>query len=105
MQTKDGEEGIHAAVKVAIVDAMAEVQSLQKPAYITKCSHLPDQFTSHSLQRYSEADEVKLVLDRYDVHKSIKTDMHERRRGSQPAISYHITDTTNIAKIPMTRIL
>ena len=73
--SKCGEEGTHAAVKVAIVDAMTEVQSLQKPAYITNCSQLADQFTSHILQRYSEVDEVHLVFDRYDVHKSLKTDM------------------------------
>ena len=104
-EAKDGVEGTHAAEKVAIVDAMAEVQSLQKPAYITNCSQLADQFSSQILQKYSEADEVHLVFDRYNMHKSLKTDMRERRQESKLAISYHITDTTNIAKIPMTRIL
>ena len=46
-----------------------------------------------------------MVFDRYDMHKSLKIDMRERRQGSKPAITYHITDTTNIAKIEMTRIL
>ena len=68
-------EGTHAAVKVVIVDAMKEVQSLQRPANITNCSQLADQFTSHILQRYSKVDEVHLVFDRYDVPKSLKTDM------------------------------
>ena len=84
---------------------MAEVQTLQKPAYITNCSQLADLFTSQILQKYSEADEVHFVFDRYDMHKSFNTDMRETRQGSKPAISYHITDTINIAKIPMTRIL
>ena len=61
-ETKDGEEGTHAAVKVEIVDAMAEVQSLQKPAYIMNCSELADQFTSQILQKLSEADELHFVL-------------------------------------------
>ena len=41
--TKDGKESTHAAVKVTIFDAMAEVQLLQKPIYITNCSQLADQ--------------------------------------------------------------
>ena len=47
---------MHATVKVAIVDAISEVQM---HAYITNCSKLADKFTSQILQNYSEADEVQ----------------------------------------------
>ena len=48
-ETKDGEEGTHAAVKIPTVDTMPEVLSLQKPAYIRNCNQLADQFTSQIL--------------------------------------------------------
>ena len=94
-ETKDGVHGTHAAEKVAIVDAMAEVQSLQKPAYITNCNQQSDQFSSQILQNYSEADEVHLVFDRYDMHTSLKTDMRERRQEA----SQRYTTTLQIPPI------
>ena len=103
MEDSSGDKS--AEVKVALVDAMAEVQSLDKPDFIKNCSQLADHFTNRILERYSQADEVRLIFDRYDVPMSLKTATRDRRQGSQPAVSYHITDTTNIAKLPMKRLL
>ena len=106
---RDSEEELEdmpapAPVKVAVVDAMADVQSLQKLENITNCSQLADQFTNRILERYKDADEVHLVFDRYDV-TSLKCATRDRRYGGQPVIAYHITDATNIAKVPLKRLL
>lgn len=51
--------------KVVIVDGIAELQSLDKPAVITTCAHLAGYFTEKALQNYFESDELHLVFDRY----------------------------------------
>ena len=68
-------------------------------------SQLAEHFTNRMLERYNKADEVCLIFDRYDVPLSLKTATRDRRQGKQPVISYHITDTTNIAKLPVKRLL
>ena len=47
-------ENIPAMIKVAFVDAMADVQSIQKSDNLTYCNQLADQFTHRILERYSE---------------------------------------------------
>ena len=51
---------------MVIVDGMAELQSLDKPAVITTCAHLAEHFTEKVPQKYVESDELHLVFDRYD---------------------------------------
>ena len=97
--------GKPAGVTVALVDGMAEVQSLEKPDYITNCSQMAEHFTNRILQKYNNADEIHLVFDRYDISKSLKSATRDKRQGNQPVISYHITDTTNITKVPMKKLL
>ena len=91
--------------KVVIVDGMAEVQSLDKPAVITSCAHLAEHFTEKVLQKYFESDELHLVFDRYDVPFSLKSATRVRRQGDQQPIYYRVTDSTHIAKVPMKRLL
>ena len=91
--------------KVALVDAMAEVQSLDKPEQIKNCNQLAEHFVNRILNRYKDADEIRLIFDRYDVPMSLKTATREKRQGHQSHVSYHITDTTNIAKATMKRLL
>ena len=56
--------------KVVIVDGMAELHSLDKPAVITTCAHLAEHFAEKVLQNYFEIDELHLVFDRYDFSLS-----------------------------------
>ena len=54
-------------VQVAIVDGMAEVQSLDKPEWIKNCAQLAEQFSNRVLQTYTGRNEVRLIVDRYDL--------------------------------------
>ena len=49
--------------------------------------------------------EVWVIFDRYDVQHSLKQSTRNRRLGSQTAVAYHITDSTNIAKIYLKKLL
>ncbi|KAK3754688.1 hypothetical protein QZH41_015388, partial [Actinostola sp. cb2023] len=92
-------------VRVDIVDGMAELQSLNKPEWIKNCQHLANHFTAKMFEKYSESDELRLIFDRYDVPLSLKMATRVRRQGGQPPISYHITDSTNISRVPMKKLL
>ena len=59
--------------KVVVVDGMAELQSLDKPAAITNCAHLAEHFAEQFLHKYRDSDELHLVFDRYDVPLSLKS--------------------------------
>ena len=59
--------------KVSIVDSMAELQSLDKPTWITTCSQLAEHYMNQLLEKCSESDEIHLVFDRYDVQLSLKS--------------------------------
>ena len=91
--------------KVVIVDGMAELQSLDKPAIITTCAHLAEHFTEKVLQKYLDSDELYLVFDRYDFPFSLKSATRVRRQGDQQPVYYRVTDSTHIAKVPMKRLL
>ncbi|CAH3139226.1 unnamed protein product [Porites lobata] len=87
------------------------LHSLEKPDWIKTCSDLADHFTVTIFHKYRDADEVRVIFDRYDVPLSLKTATREfRQRGLEP-ISYKITDTTQISnepflmQVPMKRLL
>ena len=82
--------------KVSIVDGMAELQSLDKPTWITTCSQLAEHDMNQLLQKCSESDEIYVV---FDSHKSTKV------RCGQDPVYYRITDSTNIGKVPMKKLL
>ena len=52
-------------IKVAIVDGMAEVKSLEKPDWIKTCSDLADHFAATIVEKYQDADEIRLIFDRF----------------------------------------
>ena len=54
-------------VQVAIVDGMAEVQSLDKPEWIKNCAQLAEHFSNRVLPTYTGRNEVRLIVDRYDL--------------------------------------
>ena len=91
--------------KVDIVDGMAVLQSLDKPARITKCVEHAEHFSVRILQKHSDCDELHLVFDRYDIPLSLKSATRARRQHDQEPVAYHITDSTHIARIPMKRLL
>ena len=92
-------------VKVDIVDGMAEVQFLKMADSVKDCSDLADHFTTKLFDKYSECDELRRIFDRYDIPLSLKMATRARRLGQQPAIAYRITDSTNIFKVPMKKLL
>ena len=96
---------ITAGFKVAIVDGMAEVQSLDKPEWIKNCRDLAEHFTNHLLVKYNDLQELHIIFDRYDVPSSLKSATRVKRQGGHAPIYYRITDSTHIAKVPMKKLL
>jgi len=79
-----------------IVDAMAEVQSLDKHKQIRKCLHLADHFICRTFEKYGDSDEIRLTFDRYDIPASLKQATCLKRQGQQDLIYYRITPVTLI---------
>ena len=86
-------------MKVAIVDRMAEVHSLDKPEWIRNCAQLAERFSNRVMQTQTGSNEVRLIFDRYDLPFSLKAATRVRRQGSRAPVYYHITDTTHIASL------
>ena len=82
-------------MKVAIVDGMAEVQSLDKPEWIRNCAQLAEHFSNRVMQTHTGSNEVRLIFDRYDLPFSLKAATRVRRQGSQaPGITTSLTQDT-----------
>lgn len=92
-------------MRVSVIDAMAEVQSLDKPEWIRTCSNLADHFTSRIFEKYRYSDEIRLIFDRYDLPSSLKEATRLKRQGEQDQVYYRITSSTQIAKITMKKLL
>ena len=50
-------------------------------------------------------NKVHIVFDRHDIPNSLKEAPRIRRQGMQTPVEYHITDTSNIAKISQAKLL
>ncbi|PFX11169.1 hypothetical protein AWC38_SpisGene25289, partial [Stylophora pistillata] len=96
---------ITVGLKVRIVDGMAEVQSLDKPEWIKNCRDLAEHFTNRLLVKYNDLQELRIIFDRYDVPFSLKSATPVKRQGGHAPIYYRITDSTQIAKVPMKKLL
>ena len=81
---------------VSVIDAMAEIQSLDKPEQIRNCLHLGDHFISHICEKYGDSDKILLIFDRYDVPTSLKQATRLKRQGQQDLIYYRIPPSTLI---------
>lgn len=92
-------------MRVSIVDAMAEVQSLEKPEWIKTCLNLADHFTCRIFEKYRDSDEIRLIFDRYDLPSSLKEATRLKRQGKQDQVYYRITSSTYIAKLTMKKLL
>ena len=86
-------------------DAMAEVQSLDKPDWIKSCSQLADHFACRILEKYGDNDEIRLIFDRYDLPSSLKEATREKRLGNHDPVYYRVTSTTHIAKVSAKKLL
>ena len=87
--------------KVEILDGMAALQSLDKRATIQTYADLSQYLSDTILQKHEDCDELHLVFDRYDVLLSLKTATRVRRQGEEQPVSYRVSDTTHIAKVPV----
>ena len=92
-------------MRVSVINAMAEVQSLDKPEQIRNCSHLADHFICRIFEKYEDSDEIQLIFDRYDIPASLKQATHLKRQGQQDLIYFRITPSTLITKVTMKKIL
>ena len=91
--------------RIAVVDAMVIVQSLDKPKSIKTCKDLSDHFCRKVTRLFNRYEQVHLVFDRYDVERSLKTGTRARRHGSKQVIAYHMTDSSRIENVSMKLLL
>ena len=68
------QNGQHTEVqmRVSVVDAMVEVQCLEKPEWIKNCSHWEDHFTNRIFKTFGKNEELRLVFDRDNIPFSLK---------------------------------
>ena len=91
-------------MKVIIVDAMAEVQSLRKIPTMKKIARLKEAFVNRiqrSVKLYSEA---RIIYDRYDVPQSLKEKTREKR-AKQVDKNFVVHDEMAISKISLKDLL
>ena len=94
--------------RVAVIDAMAEVQAMGKPYWVKTCHDLGNHLIDVIRRKYlaqSSFDEVHVKVDRYDIDHSLKTAARKIRLGKQVPVAYHITDNTDITNVPLTKLL
>lgn len=91
--------------RVAIIDGMAEVQALDKPAWVKNCKQLADHFSERLFDKYNGNDEIRVIFDRYDIPLSLKSATRKRRQGGEVPIYYRVTNTTHIANVSMKKLL
>jgi len=78
----------HDACRVALVDAMAEVQALDKRTdWVSNCCQLADHFISCLNDKYNHVNEIRIIFDRYFVPHSLKQATRSRRQGTQTPVA------------------
>ena len=92
-------------VRVAIVDGMAEVQSLDKPDWIKTCKDLAEHFMARLFVKYNNTQQIRLIFDRYGVLSLLKSATRSKRQGTPEPIYYHVMDSTHIAKVTLKKLL
>ena len=73
--------------------------------WIKNCSQLADHFNSCIDEKNLQSDEVRLILDRYDLPLTLKAATREIRQGGQDPVYCKITGSTKIAKVSMKMLL
>ena len=91
--------------RVAIVDAIVIVHSLDKSKSVKTCKDLSYHICSKVKQLFDRYEEVHLVFDRYGAEKSLKTETRSVRLGGKQNFAYHIADTNRIENVSMKTLL
>jgi len=86
--------------RVAVLDGMANVQSIGKLKGVKTCSDFTDLFLQSMDLKVQDYEVVHLVFDMYDVPNSRKNARGERRTVSKTPVAYH-TGTTSIGNQKM----
>lgn len=89
-------------MKVAIIDGMAELQTLDKQRWINSCELLAEHFNDCLFHKYRESDEVRLIFDRYDVSSSLK--IVTRVQTLSRALPKHLLRYWNRTKTPKDKL-
>ena len=88
---------------MSVIDAKAEVQSLDKPEQIYNCFHLADHFICRT--KYEDSDEIRPIFIRYDIPAFLNQATRLKRQGQQELIYYGITPSMLITKGTMKKLL
>ena len=91
--------------KVTIIDGMAVVQAMGKPAWVRTGKDLAKHFLNIVEQKLTGFNEVHVIFDRYDISNSLKEKTRQLRYGDNRSISHHISDEAVIEKISLKQLL
>ena len=89
---------------VAIIDGMAEVQSLEKSNSMKTCEDLAVTFITKLENKYLKYNEIHLVFDSY-MKDSIKNLTREKRQQGVVPVHYKVSDKTDITNVTMSKLL
>lgn len=89
---------------VAIIDAMAELQALDKPTHIKTCSDLADHFISRIKKKYCTYKCIHLIFDTY-IEDSLKQFTRAKRRGNVEPTHYRIHPEAVIHNVSKQKLL
>ena len=95
----------HGAHRVFIVDGMAVMQEMGKPANIINAANLCEHFLKIVEQRAIHFNEIHIIFDRYDLPISLKQHVRDVRTSKKTSLAYCISHDTNIEKIPLQVLL
>ena len=80
---------VTSTMTVAIIDGMAELQSLEKPHWISNCEQLDQHFNDCLFYKYRDSDEIRLILDRHDLPSSLKGATRKTRKHRPSVLPHH----------------
>ena len=91
--------------RVLIIDGMALVNAIQKKdeTSIKTCQDFADAFIRRLDREAGTCSEVRLIFDRY-LTSSLKEKTREKRTAGNK-IKYRVSDSTNIANVPLKQFL
>ena len=89
--------------KTIVMSLQPEKVKSDMCAEFVSCNQLADQFTTR--YHVTWRDTVMKSTYRYDLPTSLNGATRDRRQGVQPVIAYHITNATQIANVPLKRLL
>ena len=101
--TKDTQR--NSCKRVQIIDGMAVVQLMGKPAWVRTVQHLGDHFVNVIESKSINSQEVHVVFYRYDFDKSLKEKTRQTRQKNRRSVAYDISDDAVIEKVSLQELL